>query len=299
MTKKLALPVLALFLAALPAFAQTAPTAQIPVDPIVPTHDLSFGVQERGVAWLQSRLIDENAGPAAAALAKVGGTGYFGSLTRAALAEFQTKHGITPARGYFGPKTRAFFTAVPGNDSETFIGTLQSIDTSCFADGICSATFDGKKVVLLTGERPINGVMYKVGTISGGGVGSIGDLEAKVGSIVKVYAAHAEEEGYDYTLYGSIDYYLQVIAPAPKVGPITVRGTLGCLPALDPNKPHIMLCALGLKGDDGLYYGLDGQNPVLAETGKKVEVQGEFVTYSGPSVFERVGTIKIEKVTEL
>ncbi|MEN9341988.1 MAG: hypothetical protein RIQ54_244 [Candidatus Parcubacteria bacterium] len=34
-------------------------------------------------------------------------TGYFGSLTRNALARFQAANGITPASGYFGPLTRA------------------------------------------------------------------------------------------------------------------------------------------------------------------------------------------------
>ncbi len=35
-------------------------------------------------------------------------TEYFGVLTRAALARFQSVNGITPSLGYFGPKTKAF-----------------------------------------------------------------------------------------------------------------------------------------------------------------------------------------------
>jgi peptidoglycan hydrolase-like protein with peptidoglycan-binding domain len=46
-------------------------------------------------------------GPAAAALARHGATRVFGMLTYRALVEFQETHGITPAKGYFGPKTRA------------------------------------------------------------------------------------------------------------------------------------------------------------------------------------------------
>jgi peptidoglycan hydrolase-like protein with peptidoglycan-binding domain len=34
-------------------------------------------------------------------------TNRFGGLTRAALAKFQKGKGISPAAGYFGPKTRA------------------------------------------------------------------------------------------------------------------------------------------------------------------------------------------------
>ena len=37
----------------------------------------------------------------------------FGGLTRAALAKFQKSVGITPAYGYFGPKTRAYIAAHP------------------------------------------------------------------------------------------------------------------------------------------------------------------------------------------
>ena len=40
-------------------------------------------------------------------------TSRFGGLTRAALAKFQKSVGITPASGYFGPKTRAYIAAHP------------------------------------------------------------------------------------------------------------------------------------------------------------------------------------------
>lgn len=40
-------------------------------------------------------------------------TSYFGNLTRQALATFQEGNGITPAAGYFGPKTRAYVNANP------------------------------------------------------------------------------------------------------------------------------------------------------------------------------------------
>jgi peptidoglycan hydrolase-like protein with peptidoglycan-binding domain len=35
-------------------------------------------------------------------------TKYFGTRTKAALAKYQASVGITPAVGYFGPKTRAY-----------------------------------------------------------------------------------------------------------------------------------------------------------------------------------------------
>lgn len=73
----------------------------------------SFGQGSSGnnVAILQQFLISQNKGPSAQALASVGATAYFGSLTRAALAEFQTKVGISPALGYFGAITQAYVSA--------------------------------------------------------------------------------------------------------------------------------------------------------------------------------------------
>ena len=49
-----------------------------------------------------------NTGPAAAKLKAHGATDYFGTLTEAALAEFQKKAGIVPPSGYFGPITRKY-----------------------------------------------------------------------------------------------------------------------------------------------------------------------------------------------
>lgn len=64
-----------------------------------------------GVTILQQFLISQNKGSAAQALGAVGATGYFGVLTRAALAEFQSNTGISPALGNFGPITRSYVSA--------------------------------------------------------------------------------------------------------------------------------------------------------------------------------------------
>jgi len=72
---------------------------------------LGQGNRNNNVAILQQFLMSQNKGLAAQALAKVGATSYFGTLTRAALAEFQAKAGISPALGNFGPITRAYISA--------------------------------------------------------------------------------------------------------------------------------------------------------------------------------------------
>ena len=79
------------------------------------TRDLTLGSTGDDVTSLQTYLVAQNKGPKAAALAAVfaAGTakGYFGSMTQAALAEYQAAVGISPAAGYFGPITRAHLAA--------------------------------------------------------------------------------------------------------------------------------------------------------------------------------------------
>ena len=85
------------------ASAQSASSATTPAF----TRDLQLGMNGADVRALQQYLIDQNSGAAAQALAQNGVSGHFGALTQAALIEFQQARGITPATGYFGPKTRA------------------------------------------------------------------------------------------------------------------------------------------------------------------------------------------------
>lgn len=172
----------------------------------VPAKDLWKGKRGAEVTWLQDFLILKATGKAALSLGAVGATGYFGSLTKAALAEFQKAQGIAPAFGYFGTKTRAFILSIIA-PAATFTGTISAVNTGCFADGICSVTIDGKEVILLSGFRvaPIP----EVGNLRG--VDSIGDLENAIGSRAKVYAEPTKDGDADYTLYGSTSYYVKVL----------------------------------------------------------------------------------------
>ncbi len=69
--------------------------------------DLGVGMSGGDVAALQTFLIKQNKGPEARALRAAGASGYFGSLTKYALAEYQYAVGIVPSTGYFGGATRA------------------------------------------------------------------------------------------------------------------------------------------------------------------------------------------------
>ena len=73
--------------------------------------DLTLGSQGADVVALQTFLIAEDKGAKADTLSSAGATGYFGSMTQAALIEYQLAAGISPASGYFGSLTRARMAA--------------------------------------------------------------------------------------------------------------------------------------------------------------------------------------------
>ncbi len=98
--------------------------------------------------------------------------------------------------------------------ARTFSGRLTSVDTSCFADGVCSVVIDGVTVIITVGRRQeVQGSLV--------GVPSIGDLESYIGELATVYAK-ALPDG-TYTLYGDANYY---VAVSPKVQTGCVVG--GC-----------------------------------------------------------------------
>lgn len=76
------------------------------------TENLSLGSKGSSVSALQSFLITKKTGAEAEKLATVGATGNFGLLTKKALIEYQKSAGITPASGYFGPKTISFINSL-------------------------------------------------------------------------------------------------------------------------------------------------------------------------------------------
>jgi hypothetical protein len=76
------------------------------------TTDLTVGARGANVSALQAFLIAQGKGSAASALSAASATGYFGSLTKSALAEYQKAVGIKPATGYFGSITRAYLKSM-------------------------------------------------------------------------------------------------------------------------------------------------------------------------------------------
>jgi hypothetical protein len=132
-------------------------------------------------------------------------TGYFGALTMKAVRAYQKENNITQS-GIVGPLTRKAIQKKMNNGvsvplkGEYFEGTITGYSTACFADGECSITVDGKKIITTIGwSQAIVGRLL--------GVESIGDIENKIGRNAKVYAERVEG---GYTLYGSKEYFVEI-----------------------------------------------------------------------------------------
>lgn len=92
---------------------KTTPSVSAGLPPVLPAvsvtyaRNLKVGSSGADVNALQLFLIAQNKGSAAKALKAHGTSNYFGSLTKAALVEYQKAQGISTATGYFGAETRA------------------------------------------------------------------------------------------------------------------------------------------------------------------------------------------------
>lgn len=86
--------------------------------------------------------------------------------------------------------------------ADVFTGTLEEVNTGCFADGECYIVVDGKHVTAIRGWS-----QNEVGTVQG--VDGFGDLESHIGKKVEVYAQDLQDG--TYTLYGSKGFYIKLL----------------------------------------------------------------------------------------
>ena len=131
-------------------------------------------------------------------------TGYFGPLTFRAVKMYQKENNV-PETGLVGALTRAMLNqhkevAEVKVATETFEGIVTGFSTGCFADGECSVSVDGKKVITTIGWS-----QETVGKLLG--VPDLGEVEKNIGARAKVYAKKVEG---GYSLYGSTEYYVEI-----------------------------------------------------------------------------------------
>lgn len=157
--------------------------------------NLYLGTSGKDVVILQNKLIEKGY------LKSGTRTGFFGPMTLRAVREFQKKEMKISPTGVVGAKTRAALFSATVTKAIKFSGKLEKVSTACFADGICSVTVSGKTIVTTRGWS-----QEVVGKVLG--VDGFGDLEKYLGSTVNVYAKETED---GYTLYGSTDYYVELV----------------------------------------------------------------------------------------
>ena len=82
--------------------------------------------------------------------------------------------------------------------------------------------------------------------------------------------------------------------------PVTVTGELECLPPKNPDQPHTLECATGLKTADGKHYALRGatadQNITLGQTGKIAKISGT-LTKDTSTKYTTEGVIDVSTIT--
>jgi len=178
----------------------------------LPAGDLALGSSGSGVVTLQQFLISKATGPAAASLAGAGATGYFGAVTQAALIEYQTAVGVSPANGYYGPSTQTFVASNAG--SRGTVGTVVPPAT-----GTILITFSRNLYLGISGEdvRALQKLLNSKGfTVATSGSGSAGNETPYFGpatqaTVIKFQTAYS------------------IVPAAGFVGTIT-RGVLSGLP---------------------------------------------------------------------
>jgi len=91
-------------------------------------------------------------------------------------------------------------------------------------------------------------------------------------------------------------------AKKPQTGtPVTVTGMVICLTHKDTSGPQDLMCAIGLKSDDGTSYGLSSEDPSLTgsmPTGQRVKVTGT-VTESQDTKYDMAGTLHVTSMEKL
>jgi len=107
------------------------------------TRDLTDGVSGADVTCLQNYLTGTGHFSFAG-----GATGYFGSVTKAAVAAWQAANGVSPAAGYFGPVSRAKYSSVAGGTGAT--PTTPATVTTVGAEGSVTAKYAASPI---TGEN--------------------------------------------------------------------------------------------------------------------------------------------------
>jgi flagellar basal body-associated protein FliL len=114
--------------------------------------------------------------------------------------------------------------------------------------------------------------------------------------IIGVVAAVLVGAGLTFFMLGGVEKVRAAFQPKDQKHSVMLTGKLLCLPRQDGGETSVLSCALGMKTDDGKYYGLSGsKNTELSESAgsdKKVKLSGELQT-SSDSTYKMNGIVAV------
>jgi hypothetical protein len=79
---------------------------------------------------------------------------------------------------------------------------------------------------------------------------------------------------------------------------VSLKGEIVCLSHKDMDGPHTLECAMGIKTDEGKYYGITSEpyDMALSETGRKVQINGSLKLNSSTK-YQSEGTVVVTSYT--
>jgi hypothetical protein len=173
------------------------------------TSNLTVGSTGAQVTELQQFLISSGYLTAVSAP-----TGYFGSLTQAALGKYQAAHGISPTAGYFGPITRAYInslststtttTTTTGTTTAPATGLAVSLASTNPAAGSLITTASGNGTAYGAAREPVLSVNFTAGNAGGVTLTGVNFQKTGVLSDSSVNGAYLIDNGQVVAQYNSV-----------------------------------------------------------------------------------------------
>jgi len=258
--------------------------------------DLTVGSTGADVVALQTFLVGRGylVMPAGVAM------GYFGPLTKAAVAAYQASAGIAPAVGYFGPLTRANVNALSATTGGTTTGTTGGTSTGVIStpgvegtltvtnsnSGLDSTVYEGDQMVPILGMKveaktsdiAIQRVKINLGTNSRiytkgysklyvtDGTNVLASIDLNSSTVVK------ESSTYYITISG-FNYVVPADTKANLVIKADVMGAIDSTDRTTLSTISLSIPANGVRGIDGA--GIDEYSPTSALTGRSVTFDAE------------------------
>lgn len=156
------------------------------------------------------------------------------------------------------------------------------------------------------------GFQNAAGRYSGSNAILLGDriapqsTEIRNGILIVNYADRLPDEPFSAQPHVGVSTYIyfdgEKLVAIPPTGPITIEGTMVCLPHKNTEGPQTTECAYGLLDDFGRSFALTDTDPTYKNISgvpmnTRVEVEGNFKLQMG-SKYQNIGIIEVTNITQ-